>query len=62
MHASVLAAASLPSYAGISPFIAQTLTQIGVELRGVKTLATLRDGIQECMQYLRKHASARSLE
>ncbi|QSQ24215.1 STAS domain-containing protein [Pyxidicoccus parkwayensis] len=47
---------------GISPFIAQTLTQIGVELRGVKTLATLRDGIQECMQYLRNHASARAFD
>ncbi|MFP2905943.1 STAS domain-containing protein [Pyxidicoccus sp. 3LFB2] len=38
---------------GISPIIAQTLTQIGVELRGVKTLATLRDGIQECLLHLR---------
>jgi rsbT co-antagonist protein RsbR len=45
---------------GISPFIAQTLTQIGVELRGVKTLATLRDGIQECLQYLRGSSSQRA--
>jgi rsbT co-antagonist protein RsbR len=47
---------------GISPFIAQTLTQIGVELRGVKTLATLRDGIQECLQYLSNHAALRAFE
>ncbi len=47
---------------GISPFIAQTLTQIGVELRGVKTLATLRDGIQECLQHLRSHSALRAFE
>ncbi|WP_164020799.1 STAS domain-containing protein [Pyxidicoccus trucidator] len=42
---------------GISPIIAQTLTQIGVELRGVKTLATLRDGIQECLLHLRNSSA-----
>ncbi|WP_240360894.1 STAS domain-containing protein [Pyxidicoccus caerfyrddinensis] len=47
---------------GISPFIAQTLTQIGVELRGVKTLATLRDGIQECLLHLRNNSALRAFE
>jgi rsbT co-antagonist protein RsbR len=47
---------------GISPFIAQTLTQIGVELRGVKTLATLRDGIQECLLHLRNQSALQTFQ
>ncbi|MFP2931324.1 STAS domain-containing protein [Pyxidicoccus sp. 3LG] len=41
---------------GISPLIAQTLVQIGVDLREVKTLGSLKEGLRECFLYLRKHA------
>ncbi|QSQ10726.1 STAS domain-containing protein [Myxococcus landrumensis] len=47
---------------GISPFIAQTLTQIGVDLRDVKTLGSLRDGLKECFLYLRNHTAHRAFE
>lgn len=47
---------------GISPFIAQTLTQIGVDLRDVKTLGSLRDGLKECFLYLRNHSAHRAFE
>ncbi|MBZ4415644.1 STAS domain-containing protein [Myxococcus sp. RHSTA-1-4] len=41
---------------GISPLIAQTLVQVGVDLREVKTLGSLKDGLRECFLYLRQHA------
>ncbi|MCE9669333.1 STAS domain-containing protein [Myxococcus stipitatus] len=47
---------------GISPVIAQTLTQIGVDLRDVKTLGSLRDGLKECFLYLRNHAAYRAFD
>ncbi|MFY1829296.1 STAS domain-containing protein [Myxococcus fulvus] len=47
---------------GISPVIAQTLTQIGVDLRDVKTLGSLRDGLKECFLYLRNHTAHRALD
>lgn len=43
---------------GISPLIAQTLVQIGVDLREVKTLGSLKEGLRECFLYLRQHAGA----
>jgi rsbT co-antagonist protein RsbR len=39
---------------GISPMIAQTLVQIGVDLRDVQTLGSLKEGLRECFLYLRK--------
>ncbi|MFP2926174.1 STAS domain-containing protein [Pyxidicoccus sp. 3LG] len=47
---------------GISPIIAQTLTQIGVDLREVKTLGSLRDGLKECFLYLRNHTAYRAVD
>lgn len=47
---------------GISPIIAQTLTQIGVDLREVKTLGSLRDGLKECFLYLRNHTGYRAVQ
>ncbi|NPC86026.1 STAS domain-containing protein, partial [Pyxidicoccus fallax] len=47
---------------GISPPIAQTLVQIGVDLRGVKTLGSLRDGLKECLRYLHNPTALRALE
>ncbi|MBU8894832.1 STAS domain-containing protein [Corallococcus sp. H22C18031201] len=47
---------------GISPVIAQTLSQIGVDLRDVKTLGSLRDGLRECFLYLRSQAAHRAFE
>ncbi|MCP3145350.1 STAS domain-containing protein [Pyxidicoccus xibeiensis] len=47
---------------GISPLIAQTLVQIGVDLRDVKTLGSLRDGLKECFLYLRNHTAHRALD
>ncbi len=44
---------------GISPVIAQTLTQIGVDLREVKTLGSLKDGLKECFLYLRARSVQR---
>jgi rsbT co-antagonist protein RsbR len=43
---------------GISPLIAQTLVQIGVDLREVKTLGSLKEGLRECFLYLRQHSGA----
>lgn len=39
---------------GISPMIAQTLVQIGVDLRDVQTLGSLKEGLRACFLYLRK--------
>ncbi|ADO73225.1 STAS domain-containing protein [Stigmatella aurantiaca] len=46
---------------GISPFIAQTLSQIGVDLRSVKTLGSLKDGLRECFLYLRNPTAHRAV-
>jgi rsbT co-antagonist protein RsbR len=43
---------------GISPMIAQTLVQIGVDLRDIKTLGSLKEGLRECFLYLRKRLGA----
>lgn len=39
---------------GIRPEIARTMIQLGVEMEGMKTLRTLKDGIRECFAYLRR--------
>jgi rsbT co-antagonist protein RsbR len=44
---------------GISPNIAQTLTQIGVSLDGVPTLRSLKEGLKDCFTYLRNRKAAR---
>lgn len=38
---------------GISPDVAQTLTRIGVELDGVRTLRSLKDALRHCFAHLR---------
>lgn len=38
---------------GISPNIAQTLTQIGVDLQQIPTLRSLKEGLKDCFEYLR---------
>ena len=38
---------------GISPNIAQTLSQIGVSFQDVPTLRSLKEGLRECFVYLR---------
>lgn len=42
---------------GISPVVAQTLVQIGVELGQLRTLRSLKDGLKDCFAFLnsRKH-------
>jgi rsbT co-antagonist protein RsbR len=47
---------------GISPSIAQTMVQIGVDLRGVKTLASLRDGLKDCLRHLHNPTSPSARE
>lgn len=39
---------------GIRPEIARTMIQLGVELEGLRTLRTLKDGLRECFAYLRR--------
>ncbi|MBU8895628.1 STAS domain-containing protein [Corallococcus sp. M34] len=43
---------------GISPLIAQTLVQIGVDLREVRTLSSLKEGLRDCFRHLSERASA----
>jgi rsbT co-antagonist protein RsbR len=38
---------------GISPDVAQTLTRIGVELDGVRTLRSLKDALRHCFLHIR---------
>ncbi|QSQ27708.1 STAS domain-containing protein [Pyxidicoccus parkwayensis] len=45
---------------GISPLIAQTLVQIGVDLREVKTLSSLKEGLRDCFLHLRKGSTGAS--
>ena len=40
-------------YIGISPNIAQTLVQLSVDLTGVRTLRSLKEGLKECFRMLR---------
>jgi rsbT co-antagonist protein RsbR len=44
---------------GISPQIAQTLTQIGVDLSGIKTLSNLQAGLEESFTALNLKVSSR---
>ena len=37
---------------GIKPELAQTLTHMGVELQGIKTLRNLRQGLEESLRFL----------
>lgn len=37
---------------GVRPEIARTMVQLGVELDGIKTLRTLKDGLRECFGFL----------
>jgi len=39
---------------GIRPEIARTMIQLGVDLEGLRTLRTLKDGLRECFAYLRR--------
>ena len=39
---------------GISPNIAQTLVQLSVDLTGVRTLRSLKEGLKECFRMLRE--------
>ena len=38
---------------GISPAVAQTLTRIGVELAGIRTMRSLKNALQYCLRKLR---------
>jgi rsbT co-antagonist protein RsbR len=54
----VKAARLLGSYCvvtGISPEIAQTLVQSGVDIGDIKTLRSLKEGLKECFRYLKAH-------
>ncbi len=39
---------------GIRPEIARTMIQLGVDMEGLRTLRTLKDGLRECFSYLRR--------
>ena len=39
---------------GIRPEIARTMVQLGVELEGIKTMRSLKDGLRECFAFLHK--------
>lgn len=39
---------------GINPDVAQTLSRIGVDLGGVATLRSLKDGLRHCLAYLER--------
>jgi rsbT co-antagonist protein RsbR len=39
---------------GVSPEIAQTLVEVGVDLGGIRTLRTLKDGLKHCFRMMRK--------
>jgi rsbT co-antagonist protein RsbR len=41
---------------GVSPEIAQTLVRIGINLDGVKTSRSLKDGLKDCFLFLRRRA------
>lgn len=39
---------------GIGPEVAQNLVALGVDLEGVTTLGTLKDGLKHCLRFLRR--------
>ena len=39
---------------GLSPAVAQTLVEIGAELRDVRTLRNLKAGLEDCLRWLRR--------
>ncbi len=41
---------------GISPRVASTLSELGVDLGGIRTLATLKAGLQACFLHLGRRA------
>jgi len=43
---------------GMRPEVAQTLVQSGVDIAGVETLRSLREGLRECFRYLRSDAGS----
>ncbi|AKT40662.1 STAS domain-containing protein [Chondromyces crocatus] len=43
---------------GMRPEVAQTLVQSGVEVAGVETLRSLKEGLRECFRYLRSDAGS----
>jgi len=45
---------------GISPGVAQTLVDIGVDLGSVVTLRNLQDGLRECIRYLETRRGGRA--
>ncbi len=40
---------------GLSPAIAQTLVEIGADLTEVNTLRNIKDGLKDCLRFLRSH-------
>ena len=42
---------------GIRPKIAQTMSQLGIDLSGARTLATLKEGLQACFAHLGRGAA-----
>lgn len=47
---------------GVSPDIAQTLVRLDVDLGGVKTLRSLKEGLKDCFLYLRRRDEEDALE
>lgn len=45
---------AIPLLTGINPDIAQTISRLGIELDGLKTLATLKDGIQYAIDLMKE--------
>lgn len=45
---------------GISPNIAQTLSDIGVDLEKLPTLRSLKEGLKECFHYLRSRTAGQT--
>lgn len=43
---------------GMRPEVAQTLVQSGVDIAGVETLRSLKEGLRECFRYLRSEAGS----
>ena len=48
---------------GLSPAVAQTLVEIGADLTEVRTLRNLKEGLKDCLKYLRSlNVVAKNLE
>ncbi|EYF00859.1 STAS domain-containing protein [Chondromyces apiculatus] len=43
---------------GMRPEVAQTLVQSGVDIAGVETLRSLKEGLRECFRYLKSEAGS----